>query len=130
VLKVGNKRLPVAGLESQHKPMGMIIQWWRDLRAYVGQAWRAEWLPLSQAEAIGWMLFFAFFLWYAFGKQGGDFLLLDSGNLVVHEGGHALFGYFGEFMKVAGGTILQLLVPRYWHWPSIRAGSRWVMRFS
>jgi len=49
--------------------------------------------------------------WYPAGKQGGDFLFLDSGNLVVHEGGHALFGHFGDFLGVAGGTILQLLVP-------------------
>jgi hypothetical protein len=57
------------------------------------------------------MLFFAWFLWYAVGKQGGDFAFLDSGNAVVHEGGHALFGHFGDFLGVAGGTILELLVP-------------------
>jgi hypothetical protein len=91
--------------------MREIIQWLRDLRTYLRQVWSAEWLPISPAEAVGWLLFFTFFLWYAIGKQGGDFLLLDSGNLVVHEGGHALFCRFGEFMNVAGGTILQLLVP-------------------
>ncbi len=29
----------------------------------------------------------------------------------MHEGGHALFGHFGNFLGVAGGTILQLLAP-------------------
>lgn len=32
-------------------------------------------------------------------------------NLAIHEGGHLLFGYFGEFIGAAGGTILQLLAP-------------------
>jgi hypothetical protein len=32
-------------------------------------------------------------------------------NLGIHEAGHPLFGYFGEFMGVAGGTILQLIIP-------------------
>ncbi|MBO9542524.1 hypothetical protein J7643_18210 [bacterium] len=37
--------------------------------------------------------------------------LLDSFNLLVHEAGHPLFGFFGEFMGFAGGTLMQLLVP-------------------
>ena len=91
--------------------MGDVLEWFRDFRDYVRRVWQAEWLPLSRAEAIGWMLFFLFFLWYAIGKEGGDFALLDSGNLVIHEGGHALFSHFGDFLGVAGGTILQLLAP-------------------
>ncbi len=91
--------------------MAQVIQWFRDLRAYAGEVWAADWRPLSQAEAIGWTIFFVLFLIYAVGKQGGDFALLDSGNLVIHEGGHALFRWFGDFLQVAGGTILQLLVP-------------------
>jgi hypothetical protein len=37
--------------------------------------------------------------------------LLDGVNLIAHEAGHLLFGYFGEFLGVAGGTIGQLFVP-------------------
>jgi len=29
----------------------------------------------------------------------------------IHEGGHLLFGYFGQWLMVAGGTLLQLFVP-------------------
>lgn len=36
---------------------------------------------------------------------------LDRVNLVSHEAGHLLFGYFGEFIMVIGGTIGQLFVP-------------------
>jgi len=33
-------------------------------------------------------------------------------NLALHEGGHLLFGYLpGEFLPVAGGTLLQLAAP-------------------
>ena len=32
-------------------------------------------------------------------------------NLVVHEAGHALFGWFGSVPGLLGGTALQLLVP-------------------
>jgi hypothetical protein len=36
---------------------------------------------------------------------------LDRVDLIAHEAGHLLFGYFGEFLRVAGGTLGQLLVP-------------------
>jgi hypothetical protein len=32
-------------------------------------------------------------------------------NFGIHEMGHYLFGYFGEFIGFAGGTLLQCLVP-------------------
>ena len=32
-------------------------------------------------------------------------------NLCIHEGGHLLFRPFGDFMHIAGGTILQLSAP-------------------
>ncbi|MBI1921553.1 MAG: hypothetical protein HYS23_10810 [Geobacter sp.] len=36
---------------------------------------------------------------------------LDRVDLIAHEAGHLLFGYFGEFIMVIGGTLGQLLVP-------------------
>jgi len=38
-------------------------------------------------------------------------LLMDGVFVPIHEGGHLLFRMGGEFLMVAGGTILQLLVP-------------------
>ncbi|HVI11142.1 MAG TPA: hypothetical protein VND65_22870, partial [Candidatus Binatia bacterium] len=46
----------------------------------------------------------------AFSKHGG-FLFIDTANLVVHEGGHNLFGWFGPTLGLWGGTLLQWLVP-------------------
>jgi len=81
------------------------------LRTYISDVWHAEWLPIPRAAAVATLIFYAWFLWYAFGKQGGDFLFLDSGNAVIHEAGHPLFSYLGDFMAVLGGTLFQLLVP-------------------
>jgi hypothetical protein len=76
--------------------------------------WQSEddraWQPLSRVGLAGWLLFYVVFLAYAFSKHG-DFLFVDFANLVVHEGGHLLFGWFGPTLGLWGGTILQWLVP-------------------
>ena len=37
--------------------------------------------------------------------------MIDVVFVPIHEGGHLLFRYFGQFLHVAGGTLLQLFVP-------------------
>lgn len=37
--------------------------------------------------------------------------LLDHVDLAIHEAGHVVFAPFGEFMGIAGGSLLQLIVP-------------------
>jgi hypothetical protein len=37
--------------------------------------------------------------------------ILGALNLLIHEGGHLLFGWAGQFMAIAGGTITQLAAP-------------------
>ncbi len=37
--------------------------------------------------------------------------LLHWPNLVFHEAGHVLFGFFGRFITVLGGSLFQFLVP-------------------
>lgn len=37
-------------------------------------------------------------------------------NLAIHEIGHVLFGFVGEFIGIAGGTILQLAAPLIAAW--------------
>jgi len=36
---------------------------------------------------------------------------LDRVDLVFHEAGHPIFGLFGEFIGILGGTLMQLLIP-------------------
>ena len=68
------------------------------------------WPEVSRPAAIGWIAFYVVFLIYAATNTTG-FLFIDSANLVVHEGGHLLFAWFGETLCLWGGTILQWAVP-------------------
>jgi hypothetical protein len=69
-----------------------------------------EWQPVSRWALAAWLIFYVLFLGYAFRNDGG-FLLIDLVNLVVHEGGHLLFGWLGPTLGLWGGTLLQWLVP-------------------
>ena len=71
---------------------------------------RRDWRPVSRWTVLVWLVFYVVFLVYAFSMHGG-YLFIDSANLVVHEGGHMLFGWFGPTLGLWGGTILQWLVP-------------------
>jgi hypothetical protein len=68
------------------------------------------WQPVSSPALVAWFVFYIGFLAYAFSAHGG-FLFIDSANLVVHEGGHNLFSWFGPTLCLWGGTLLQWLVP-------------------
>jgi hypothetical protein len=69
-----------------------------------------RWKPVSRPALMAWIIFYVGFLAYAFSAHGG-YLFIDSANLVVHEGGHNLFGWFGPTLGLWGGTLLQWLVP-------------------
>jgi len=43
--------------------------------------------------------------------QGGVLGFLHGVNLVFHEAGHVIFGFLGEFMGIAGGSLNQVLIP-------------------
>jgi hypothetical protein len=68
------------------------------------------WKPVSKPALGAWMVLYVAFLAYAFAAHGG-FLFIDMANLIVHEGGHNLFGWFGPTIGLWGGTLLQWLVP-------------------
>jgi hypothetical protein len=87
-----------------------------------------EWKPVSRVAGIAWLCFYALFLAYAFAAHSGPFLteqpgflLLDYVNLIIHEGGHFFFSWFGETMHILGGTLGELIVPFlcalyfFWH---------------
>jgi hypothetical protein len=68
------------------------------------------WEKLPRWGLFAWIAFYAIFLAYVFENDGG-FLWIDYANLVVHEGGHLLFGWFGPTLGICGGTLLQWMVP-------------------
>ncbi len=38
-------------------------------------------------------------------------IFLDYANLIFHEAGHFIFAFFGDFLRVLGGSLMQLIVP-------------------
>jgi hypothetical protein len=77
---------------------------------YLQSILEEPWKLVSRPAVVAWLVFYAGFLTYAITAHGG-FLFIDSANLVVHEGGHSLFGWFGATLGLWGGTLLQWLVP-------------------
>jgi hypothetical protein len=69
-----------------------------------------DWDPVPRILWGVWLVFYALFLYQA-ARRHGPLLMMDVVFVPIHEGGHLLFRFFGEFISVAGGTLLQLLVP-------------------
>jgi hypothetical protein len=69
-----------------------------------------DWHPVHRAVLGIGAVFYALFLYQA-ARGSGPMLMIDVVFVPIHEGGHLLFRFFGEFLAVAGGTILQLAVP-------------------
>lgn len=69
-----------------------------------------DWRPVSRAVLLIASAFYLLFLFQA-ARGTGVLLMMDLVFVPIHEGGHLLFRFFGEFLAVAGGTILQLAVP-------------------
>ncbi|HEY2460065.1 MAG TPA: hypothetical protein VGI16_04625 [Candidatus Acidoferrum sp.] len=67
-----------------------------------------------------WLCVYSLFLLYASFHNGG-FLFPDYVNLIIHEGGHFFFSWFGYTIMILGGTLGELLVPLlcaayfFWH---------------
>ena len=83
---------------------------WRSMEFEFLEQLKEKWEPVSKWALIAWVAFYALFLLYA--ARAADGLIIDNVNLVVHESGHLLFGWLGsQTIMVAGGTLMQLLVP-------------------
>jgi hypothetical protein len=77
---------------------------------YLQALFDERWKPVSRPALVAWLIFYVGFLIYAYNAHGAG-LFIDAANLVVHEGGHNLFGWFGPTLGLWGGTLLQWLVP-------------------
>jgi hypothetical protein len=69
-----------------------------------------NWKPVSRGGGIAWLVFYLLFLLYAAADRTG-FLGIDYVNLIIHEGGHFFFSWFGHTIMILGGTLGELLVP-------------------
>jgi hypothetical protein len=54
----------------------------------------------------------------------GHYGLIDGVDLAIHETGHLIFGVFGEFIGVLGGTLMQLIMPLTFAWYFVRRADR------
>ena len=43
--------------------------------------------------------------------RGGYIGLLDNVDLIFHEAGHTIFHFFGDFVRILGGSLMQALIP-------------------
>ncbi|MBZ5703988.1 MAG: hypothetical protein LAN63_01405 [Acidobacteriia bacterium] len=80
------------------------------MHEYLQAVFEEDWHAVPRWALAGWIAFYSVFLIYAFTMHGA-LLFIDFVNLIVHEGGHLLFGWFGPTLGIWGGTILQWLVP-------------------
>jgi hypothetical protein len=60
----------------------------------------------------------AFLAWYFMSYAVGDpqgtlanWNFVDNVDLVIHEAGHIIFLFFGDFLHILGGSLTQILVP-------------------
>ena len=74
------------------------------------EAFEEDWKSVPRAVLILAVAFYLLFLFEA-ARGSGPLLMMDLVFVPVHEGGHLLFRFLGEFLSVAGGTMLQLAVP-------------------
>jgi hypothetical protein len=51
----------------------------------------------------------AYFVYYCFTYTKWHFI--DNINLIIHEAGHFVFLFFGQFIQFLGGSILQIALP-------------------
>ncbi len=71
-----------------------------------GQPWEL----VSRRALAGWLVFYVVLVGNAI-FHGTLLQWFDLVFVPIHEGGHLLFRFFGEWMTVVGGTFLQLFVP-------------------
>lgn len=74
------------------------------------EALESEWEPFPLWVLVAWIGFYLLFIYQA-AQSKGLLLLMDGVFVPIHEGGHLLFRFFGEFLSVTSGTLLQLGVP-------------------
>ncbi len=61
------------------------------------------------------LLFLPVCLYFALHR--GDYTLLDNADLIIHEAGHFFFTLLGPFLRISGGTLMQIILPAIlvWH---------------
>lgn len=64
---------------------------------------------MSRPKLIVAVITSLYFFWCAYDPYQWHFI--DGVNLIIHEAGHFIFGFFGEFIMIAGGSLFQVIMP-------------------
>ncbi len=64
---------------------------------------------LKLVTAVILSLYFLSYVGHA--KDLDNWNLIDNVDLVIHEAGHTIALFFGEFINILGGSLFQILVP-------------------
>jgi hypothetical protein len=75
-----------------------------------------EWARGRQWMPRAFLLFVCAWIFYHHLQDPTYGGIVKGLNLAIHEIGHVLFGFIGEFIGIAGGTILQLAAPLIAAW--------------
>lgn len=63
----------------------------------------------SYARLLCFLVAVTYFVYAAYTPH--TWHLIDGANLLIHEGGHGITIFFGEFINIAAGSLLQILFP-------------------
>lgn len=70
-------------------------------------------VPYTRSDEIKrWIpsvIIFPVILWLVLNR--GRYTWIDNADLVIHEGGHVFFFFFGKFIYTLGGTLMQIILP-------------------
>jgi len=64
---------------------------------------------LYSKEFLFTLVIGSYFLWCAWDPY--QWHLIDGANLLIHEAGHVIFMPFGEYLMIAGGSLMQVILP-------------------
>ena len=70
-----------------------------------------EWDMVTKGKLIGFAIGLAVFFLLLFRSEPGFIMIIDHANLLFHEAGHPLIGFWSERLATYGGTIGQLTFP-------------------
>jgi hypothetical protein len=65
-------------------------------------------------QAVAWLGFAIWGLWLVWLDMETNAIgqsFMHNINLIFHEAGHAIFGLFGTFLSILGGSLMQVLMP-------------------
>jgi hypothetical protein len=67
----------------------------------------------TKIESLGRTLLIFLFLYFTYQLLSTQqhWIFFDFANLLIHEAGHLIFSFFGQFIYILGGSFMQIAIP-------------------